>query len=160
MTQFLRGAVALMTLMAGPALAEIRIHDGYARAASPSAKAGAAFFVIENTGPAEDRLIAVTSDIAKRSALHSHEDMGNGVMRMVHVEEGFVIPAQGRHALARGGDHVMLMGLTRPMIEGGSVTLTLTFEQAGAQVVTLPVDLGARPEAGAGHGGMDHGTGH
>jgi copper(I)-binding protein len=149
----LAGAVALM--MAAPAFAgDIVIKDAYARSAGKMAKAGAAFMVIENTGDQADRLVSASSDIAKRVELHTHKDLGDGVMKMMHVEEGFAIPAGGKHMLHRGGDHVMFMGLTGSMGQGDVVTVTLTFEQAGEMVVEIPVDL----ERKAAHG--DHGMKH
>lgn len=119
----------------------ITITEPYARAASPKAKAGAAFMVIENTGTTPDRLVSAASDIAHRVELHTHQDMGEGVMRMVHVEEGFEIPAGGRHMLMRGGDHVMFMGLKQSMLQGDMVSVTLTFEAAGEVEIEIPVDL-------------------
>ncbi|AUC54324.1 copper-binding protein [Sagittula sp. P11] len=155
MKSVLAGAVAL--ILATPVFADIEVVDAYARAASPTAKAGAAFMVIRNTGSEGDRLIAAASDIAARVELHTHKDMGEGVMKMMHVEEGFAVPAGDMHALARGGDHVMFMGLTRPMAQGDTVTVTLTFEKAGEVVVDIPVDL-EREDMG-GHGaGMSMGN--
>ncbi|MCA0922290.1 copper chaperone PCu(A)C [Pseudooceanicola nanhaiensis] len=151
---FLRAAVTALILAAPlPALAEgIEVHDAYARAASPIAKSGAAFMVIQNQGATEDdRLIGVASDIAQKVELHTHQDMGGGVMKMVHVEEGFEMPADGELRLERGGKHVMFMGLTRPMKQGESFDLTLTFEKAGDVTITVPVDLERKPEHGKGH---------
>ncbi|MGP6088259.1 copper chaperone PCu(A)C [Antarctobacter jejuensis] len=144
------GAVALA--LATPGFAEIVITDPYARSSGPTAKAGAAFMVIENTGDADDRLIAVASDKAKRVELHTHKEMGDGIMKMMEVEEGFVVPAGDSHALARGGDHVMFMGLTSAMQQGETVTVTLTFEKAGEMVVEIPVDLERKPMHGMGNG--------
>ena len=60
MKRILLGALTAATF-ALPAMAgsEITITDAYARAAGASAMAGAAFFVIENTGDEDDRLIGV-----------------------------------------------------------------------------------------------------
>ena len=134
------GIAAFLTL---PAIAgsEIRIEDGYARASGLRAMAGAAFMHILNTGDTDDQLIAVRTDAAKRAELHTHVETEGGVMQMRRVEGGFAIPAGGDHWLARGGDHIMLMGLTRPLAQGDSITLTLTFEQAGDITIDLPVDL-------------------
>jgi copper(I)-binding protein len=145
-TKLFAGAVALA--LTTPAFAEITIQDAYARVASPTAKAGAAFMVIENSGDA-DRLIGAASDVAKKVELHTHKEMGEGVMRMMHVEDGFPIPAAGHHALARGGDHVMFMGLNHALAHGDVVTVTLTFEQAGDITVEIPVDLERQADHGA-----------
>ena len=158
-TSLIAGAVALASVL--PAFAEITIDDAYARSASPTAKTGAAFMIIHNSGEA-DRLVGVSSDVAARTELHTHLDDGNGVMRMVHVEDGFELPADGMIAMQRGGKHVMLMGLNAPMEQGAMVTVTLTFENAGDVVVEIPVDL-ERQDHGAmqhGHGGMNNGAGN
>lgn len=134
-------AAAAALALAAPAFAEIEIKDAYARAAMANAKAGAAFMHIVNTGSEDDRLIGASSDIAKKTELHTHIDAGDGIMKMVEVEEGFPVPAGGMHMLKRGGDHVMFMGLTGPMNDGESVVVTLTFEKAGDMTVEIPVDL-------------------
>lgn len=155
---FARGAtVAVCALIPAMSLAEIVINDSYARVSRPGAPSGAAFMVIENTGDTTDRLIAARSDVAQRVELHTHIDQGDGVMKMVEVEEGFEIEAGGRHALKRGGDHVMFMGLTETLEQDGEVSVTLVFEQAGEVIVTIPVDNERQPAHGAGHG---HGHGH
>lgn len=135
-------AGALACTLAIPAFADgLMIKDAYARSSGKSAKAGAAFMQIMNHSDQDDRLVSVASDVAKKVELHTHKDNGEGVMRMIHVEEGFAIPAGGMHALKRGGDHVMFMGLTRPLEQGDTVSVTLTFEKAGEMVVEIPVDL-------------------
>jgi hypothetical protein len=106
--------------------------------------------VIENTGDTDDRLVAAATDAAERVELHTHIENTDGVMRMVEVKDGFPIPAGGSHALKRGGDHVMLMGLTGPLEQGATVPLTLTFEQAGDLTLDVVVD-NARMPAGHGH---------
>lgn len=134
---------------------DIMIEDAYARASGMSAKAGAAFFTIHNHGEEADRLVAAQATISKFVELHTHKDMGDGVMKMMEVEEGFPIAAHGSHSLKRGGDHVMFMGLTEAMEHGGTVTVTLIFENAGEIVVDIPVDLERKPMEQMGQ--MNHG---
>lgn len=133
----------------------VHIHDPYARVSSPKAASGAVFMTIANHAVTDDRLLSVASDVAERVELHTHNMTADGVMQMIHVKEGFVIPASGEHALDRGGDHVMLLGLTRSLKEGDTFTLTLTFEKAGDMVIEVPV-LNKGP-AKAGHENMEHG---
>ena len=128
----------------------ITVEDAYARSSGKSAKAGAAFMMIQNTGEADDRLLGVESDAAARVELHTHMIDENGVAKMTHVEQGFVIPAGESHMLKRGGDHVMFMGLTAPFEQGATVPVTLIFEKAGEIQIEVPVDL-ERQGAG-GHG--------
>jgi len=137
----LTAALALATATTTAAFAEgIMIKDPYARAASPSAKSGAAFMQIMNHSDINDRLIGVTSDAAARTELHTHTENAEGVMQMIHVEEGFALPAGETMELARGGKHVMFMGLSGPFEQGSTVDLTLVFENAGEIVVEVPVD--------------------
>lgn len=147
----LTGAAALF--FAAPAFAEIAVQDAYARSASPTAKTGAAFMMIHNDGGDADRLVSASSDAAVRVELHTHEEDANGVMKMIHVEEGFELPADGDIMMKRGGKHVMLMGLTDSLEHGETISITLTFETAGDVVVEVPVDLERQD-----HGAMDHGT--
>ncbi len=148
------GALAL-SLSALPVFAaDLMIEDPYFRTSSPLAKTGGAFMVIANHGNQDDRLLSITSDIAKRVEMHTHIDAGNGVMQMREVEGGFVIPADGMHMLARGGDHLMFMGLTRKVADGDMLNLILTFEKAGEISVEIPVDQLREPGEGAVQ--MDH----
>mmetsp|Transcript_32488 Transcript_32488/g.62581 ORF Transcript_32488/g.62581 Transcript_32488/m.62581 type:complete len:155 (+) Transcript_32488:492-956(+) len=138
------------TLLSVPAMAgDIRVMDPYARAASPNAKAGAAFMVIMNQTGQDDRLIAARTDAAKRVELHTHIETGDGVMQMTEIEGGIVLPAGGTHHMVRGGDHVMLMGLNGPLEQDATIDVTLVFEQAGEMVVQIPIDNARKPKAGA-----------
>ncbi|AVO38741.1 copper chaperone PCu(A)C [Pukyongiella litopenaei] len=130
-----------------PALAAdtIAVHDSYARSSTATSSSGAAFMMIENTGDTDDRLVSAASDIAARVELHTHKENADGVMQMMEVEEGFVIPAGGKHMLQRGGDHVMFMGLKAPLEQGATVPVTLTFEKAGEMSIDVPVDLERAP---------------
>lgn len=141
---------------AAPSFADthIKIHDPYALSAGKLAKAGAAFMTILNHGDEADRLLSVSSDAAARVELHTHKEISDGVMQMLHVEEGFVIPSQGAHMLERGGDHVMFMGLNGPWEQGDTLAVTFTFEKAGEMTLEIPVDLMRKD--GMSHGEMDH----
>lgn len=151
-------ALAAISLAVPAFAGSITVEDPYARVSARMSASGAAFMVLKNTGDEDDRLVAVASDVAERVELHTHKSDANGVMRMMQVEEGFPIPAGGEHALARGGDHVMFLGLNRSLAHGDTVTVTLTFEKAGDMVVEIPVDLERKPMHGMGHGKkMKHG---
>ena len=91
-------------------------------------------------------------EIMARTGLEFLSDMAAGKLpqapmcqtlgfHLVEVKEGFAIPAHGSHALARGGDHVMFLGLNRGLAQGDMVDVTLTFEKAGDVTIKIPVDL-------------------
>lgn len=154
-TTLLAAAAALS--FAIPAFAgDIMVQDPYARTSTMMSKSGAAFMTLMNHGAEDDRLIGASSDVAQRVELHTHIEDANGVMKMVEVKEGFPVPAGGMHALARGGDHVMFMGLNRTLAQGDIVTLTLTFEKAGDMTIEVPVDLERKPMGGM-NMNMQHG---
>lgn len=144
----LLASLALATL-ATSAMAEsaIQVDDAYARSSGKHAKAGAAFMMIVNSGEADDRLIGVTSEVADRVELHTHKVDENGVAKMLHVEDGFIIPAGDSHVLQRGGDHVMFMGIAKPFEQGATIPVTLIFEQAGEVQIEIPVDLERKDSA-------------
>ena len=145
-------AAATALLLALPASAQsIRVMDPSARAASPAAKSGAAFMTLHNMSDQDDRLIAARTDAAKRVELHTHVETGDGILQMREIEGGIDLPAGEMAHMKRGGDHVMLMGLTGPLEQGSDIAVTLVFENAGEVVVTVPVDNDRKPEAGA-HG--------
>jgi len=147
----LTAALAALVLSTS-AQADIMIHDAYGRVATPVAKTGAMFMQIMNSSDSDDRLIGATSDAAMRVEIHTHKDLGDGVMQMMEVEEGLTIPAGGTHMLQRGGDHVMFMGLNARWAQGDMIPVTLIFEQAGEISIDVMVDLKRKAEA------MDHAT--
>lgn len=160
MTRFQTLLAAAATLIALPAFAHdgVHIENPYARTMGGIGASGAVFLEITNHADVDERLLDAKSDVAEKVELHTHKDDGNGVMQMMHVPEGFAIPALGSHALQRGGDHVMLMGLKKELKDGDIVTITLVFEHAGEVVVEAPVD-NARKAAAMDHSAhqMQHG---
>jgi copper(I)-binding protein len=154
-THFLAAALALAAIPAA-AMDGITVKDAYARSSGSMAASGAAFMLIENHTGADDRLIGAASDVAERTELHTHREDDMGVMRMIHVEEGFDLPAGSTLEMRRGGHHVMFLGLSEPFEQGDTVMLTLEFETAGEVTVEVPVDLERQPMHGAGHG-KEHG---
>lgn len=145
--------IALAALIAAApsvAAAHMIVAEGYARSSNP--QTGAAFMVITNHSPIDDRVVSVTSDAAERVELHTHIENDQGVVRMVEVEEGFPIAASDSIEFERGGAHVMFLGLNEAWDDGDEVTFTLEFEHADAVTVTFAVD-NQRDQGG--HG--DHG---
>ncbi len=132
-------ALPALPAHAGDASDVMKVEDGYALATTASAKSGAIYMMVTNEGDAADRLVAVSTDAAKRAMLHTSKEDANGVMKMLPLKDGVEIPAGAIHVFQRGGDHIMLMGLTRQLVADETVTLTLRFEHAGDLTVTVPV---------------------
>jgi periplasmic copper chaperone A len=122
-----------------PALG-ITVDAAFARPSPAEGGNGGVFMTITNNSDGPDRLVGASSPAAKMVEIHETID-DNGVMKMRAVEGGFEIPAGGKLELKPGGKHVMLMGLTAPLNEGGEVEVTLNFEKAGPVTVKAPVKV-------------------
>lgn len=157
MTRLQTLIATLVTAFALPAFAHdhLAILDAYARVNGAVGASGAVFLQVENMTDAEDQLIGAKSDIAKKVELHTHQASADGVMQMLHVPEGFPVPAKGKLSLERGGYHVMMMGMNEALKDGDMVHLTLVFKNAGEITIDVPVDNARKPDA-MGAGKMDH----
>ncbi len=141
-------------LLLSPAWAEEGLDvQGWARATATKARNGAAYITIKNSSGSRDRLLSEKSLAAKSAALHNHV-MDSGVMKM-RPAGSIEIPAYGTVIMKPGGLHVMLMGLKSPLVKGGSLPLTLTFEKAGTMTIQIKImGMGAK---GAGQTHKTHG---
>ena len=157
----------LVAACGGGASGGIKVSDAWSRTSPMVAGAGAAYMVIENTGSAADAVVGGTSDVATAVEVHETyalesmpgesampaESQGMGgmespaassgmdtgsVMGMRQIER-LDIPAGSTVELKPGGYHIMLIGLTRELVVGEKIEITLTFEKAGAVKVTAEV---------------------
>ncbi len=129
----------------------VRVVDPYVRLVPATAPASAAFFVLHNDSHDARRLVRVDSSAAKTVELHNHIN-DNGVMKMRPVKD-IEIPAMGEATLKPGSYHVMLIDLKAPLKEGGSVPLTLVFDDGSVQKIDAPVRNITAMDMPA-HGGM------
>jgi len=114
----------------------LEISGGFARATPPMARVGIAYLTITSLGEA-DRLVGYSTPACSRPELHTHIE-NDGVMQMRQVE-AIEVPAGGVAALKPGGFHMMMIDLTEQLVEGGTVALTLVFEEAGEVGLEVPV---------------------
>ena len=154
----IQSLIAALMLIAAPAFAlpafahdNIHIENAYARTNGGIGATGAVFMEIMNHADEADRLIGVASDVAEKVEMHTHKTAADGVMQMNAVPEGFPIDPLMSHALARGGDHIMMMGLKQALKEGDMIHVTLTFEHAGVVEIDVPVDNARKPDPAAMH---------
>jgi copper(I)-binding protein len=138
---FLAAAAVLLATAAGAhdyTLGKLAIEHPHAIETPASAKTGAGYLTISNSGDTGDRLIAVRTEFP-RSEIHTVETDAAGVSRMRPVE-AVEIPAGGTVVLAPQGMHVMFMGLEEPLVAGESIPATLEFETAGTVAVEFRVE--------------------
>ena len=132
-------AVIALTRNAESSAADLVVTLAWAGATPPGAEVGAAYVTIENRGATDDRLIGAASEAAGSATIHETVEE-NGVAKMRPLD---AIAVLAGHTLAMqpGGFHVMLMDVKQPLVEGESLPLTLTFEQAGT--IEVEADIAA-----------------
>lgn len=148
-------AVALFSPQLGQASEmDLAIKAPWSRATS--GRVGVVYMIVENHGSSPEKLVGARSPLAAEASIHRTE-MEQNVMRM-RPAGTLEIPKGGRVELAPGGLHIMLMGLTGPLEEGGIVPLILTFEHAGDVSIEVPIGpAGGDSAPMQGHG---HDKGH
>ncbi|MFD4766972.1 copper chaperone PCu(A)C [Streptomyces niveus] len=99
----------------------------------PVSDMASGFLTVTNSGGAADKLTSVTSDISDEVTIHETKDQK---MRQV---KSFDIPAGGELSLARGGSHLMFMGLKTKPEQGRRISVELHFEKTDPIKVDLPV---------------------
>jgi len=118
-------------------LGPLEIETPWARASGGTARPGAAYVTIRNTGDEPDRLVGIETPVAARPEVHAMKHEGD-VMRMRPAGSLEISPG-GEVRLEPGGLHIMLMELQAPLEGGEQIPLTLIFEKAGEITVSAPV---------------------
>lgn len=116
----------------------IAIDAPWTRATPGGAKVAGGYLKVTNNGPAADKLIGGTTDIAGRVEFHEMA-LSGGVMRMRPHGQGLEIKPGQSVELKPGGYHVMFMDLKRQLKQGETIKVTLQFEKAGRVDVTFSV---------------------
>jgi copper(I)-binding protein len=93
---------------------------------------------VNNPGPAT-AIVGVEGDVARNIELHTHVSGDGGMMQMRRLDR-IELPTGAPVALAPGGLHVMLIGLTRDLLPGQSVTLQLRLADGRRHEVVAPVE--------------------
>jgi copper(I)-binding protein len=110
----------------------------WCRPSPNGAQTGACYLTLKSS--AGDRLTGVATPVSTAAQIHEMA-MVAGVMRMSEMTEGLPLPAGQPVTLAPGGVHLMLVGLTAPLVAGQTVPLTLGFEKSPALTVPAEVRL-------------------
>jgi len=124
--------------------ADITIRQAWSRATPKGASVAAGYLTIENQGNTVDRLLSVSSPVARKVEIHETLE-ASGILRMRPAKDGLAIPPHGKLVLAQGGSHLMFLQLMAPFSEGGRVPVSLDFERAGRMDTSLEVgEIGAK----------------
>lgn len=122
---------------AASAAESITVTDAWVKAADSGMSA--VFGQVTNDSDADVTVASASTPASTATELHETVENESGQMIMRRVEGGFVIPAHGSLALAPGGNHIMLMALTAPLVAGDDLTLTLTYSDGTSTDLTVPV---------------------
>lgn len=115
---------------------QIVVEGAWVRENIPPQKVTGAYLVLKNSGEAT-ALVSASTDVADVTELHVMTAQEN-VMRMRRVER-IPVPEGGVTMLQPGGNHLMLIGLTRDLKSGELIDLTLEFAQGQKMVVQAEV---------------------
>lgn len=131
------------------------VMDAWVRMPAAGQTTAAAYVTFVNPGDVDVALLGVTSSTGE-AELHETVADADGVMRMQHRRDGFVVPAGGELVMAPGGIHVMLgdvdvLGLA--LVD--AVELTFDFGPLGP-VVAAAVVRNDTVRSGHDHAHDDH----
>ncbi|TFD10002.1 copper chaperone PCu(A)C [Cryobacterium sp. TMT1-2-2] len=118
------------------AAASLTITDPWVKSAETGMSA--AFGTLANASDTDINVVSAESTAATMIELHETVADDSGAMVMQQKEGGFVVPANGTYELAPGANHLMLMGLTEPIVAGAENTFTLTLSDGSTVEFTVP----------------------
>jgi copper(I)-binding protein len=116
----------------------LTVTDPWSRPTPPVASVGAVYFSITNAGRKADRLLAISSPVARQAEIHESRVV-HGTVEMRPVDS-LECPPGVTVRIEPGGLHVMLLGLTHPLMAGTEFPLSLRFRDAGSMTIQVKVD--------------------
>lgn len=119
----------------------LQVQDAWSRPAAAGTN-GAGFFTLTNTGSRSERLVSVSSPMAKRVEMHQ-TSMANGVMSMEAIKGGVALSPGQTVAFEPGGKHLMILGLKSALRMGE--TLPLTFTLASGRKIAVKASVRQSP---------------
>lgn len=129
--------------------ANLSFEAQWARPTPPSARTGAVYGVIRNSGSNPDRLIGASSPVAER--IEMHETAIEGDIARMRPVASVPVPAASMVPIQPGGLHLMLVNLTSQLRLDQSFPITLRFA-SGTEVTTdVPIMTGSRSVPHGGH---------
>lgn len=126
MNKFLWAGIITCFSIAQAFAADVEVTQAWARATAPGQDSAAVAMQI--TSAQDANIISVSSSASSSAEIHSmvHE---NGMMMMRALD---LLPLKANQEVSLGtdGNHLMLIGLKKPLKQGDAVTLTITVEFA------------------------------
>jgi copper(I)-binding protein len=98
----------------------------------------AVYFVINNPTGVADTLLSTSTPVTPNAEMHKSQMNDNGAMEM-QQQDSVPVPARSQVEFQPGGLHVMLINLPQDLNAGETISLTLTFQNAGEINLSVPV---------------------
>ena len=124
----------------GTAWSQTSVKDPWVRGTVAQQKASGAFMQITSTKGG--KLLSVSTPVAGVAEVHEMKMEGN-TMKM-RAAPALELPPRQTVELKPGGYHVMLMDLKQPLVDGTSLPLVLSFEDAKGAKSSLQLRVPVR----------------
>jgi copper(I)-binding protein len=131
------GLAVVSQIAVGQVPMAVKSQKAWATPSASGQKVAAAYISLHNMGKTPEILTGASSSAAADVQIHRSE-LVNGVARMRRVER-LAVPAHGDLKLAPRGNHLMLLGLKRPLVAGDEITVRLKFASGAILDVAVPV---------------------
>jgi len=129
-------------------VSELEITNVWARPTPKDSSVAVVYMRVAS--PVEDELIAVSASVSRSASFRisggldsdggeEHDHHGDASSETTMTDSTMVLGSNSTFELAPGGPHVMLEGLERPLLEGDSFELLLTFREAGERTIVVNV---------------------
>lgn len=152
MSKYLWACLVALFCAATASAGEVKVTEAWARATAPGQDSASIQLVI--TSDKAGALIAGESAIAKTVEIHTMVMEGN-MMKMRAIEE-LLLPAKTAVSLGADGNHIMLIGLKKPLKAGEKVPFALTIKFANGSKATVKAEALVKPLETTNNQGHEH----
>lgn len=152
MSKYLWAGLVALFFAATASAGEVKVTEAWARATAPGQDSASIQLVI--TSDKAGALIAGESGIAKTVEIHTMVMEGN-MMKMRAIEE-LLLPAGTAVSLGADGNHIMLIGLKKPLKAGEKVPFALTIKFANGSKTTVKAEALVKPLETTNNQGHEH----
>lgn len=114
----------------------VRLDSGWVKAGSGMT---AVFGTVVNGTDEAVTIIGGSSPAAGKVEVHTMAKQPDGSMKMMEKEGGLVVPAGGSAELAPGADHIMLLELKAPLVNGDDASVVMVTADGTELSWTVPV---------------------
>ncbi len=146
---------ATLATAAFSAHAQVDVSNAWVRATVPGQQATGMFATL--TAKQDSTLVSASSPVA--SAVEVHEMKMEGDVMKMRAVPALPLPGGQAVALKPGSYHVMLMGLKKPLPDGGTVPVKLVVEDAQKKQTTIDLKVPVK-KAGPAQAAEEHGHEH